>query len=119
MKKNHNLIIFNDTTGKIIGDKIKYAGSFFLRLKGLLFCKSLSPGEGLFLDPCSSVHSFGMKIIIDVVFLDEKFRVLKIVPQMKANQVVSQKRARYVLELKEGTISKLGISVGDTLKVLC
>lgn len=117
MKKQGNLKIINNSTGTLIGDKIKYAGTFFLRLKGLLGCTFLEPGAGLLLYPCSSVHSFGMKISIDVLFLDENLRVLRTVPWMKPGLTARQKGARFVLELKAGTIERLGIKTGDILNI--
>jgi len=117
MKKNSNLIIINNATGVVIGDKIKYAGTFFLRLKGLLGCKSLNPGEGLLLHPCSAVHSFGMKLPIDVLFLDQNLCVIKIVPRMKPGLTARQKGASYVLELMAGAVEELGIKEGEKLTV--
>lgn len=112
------LTIINRSTGQVIGDKIKYADSFFLRLKGLLFCEFLAPGEGILIDPCSSVHSFGMKIIIDIAFLDHNFRVLKTVSNMRPGRTAGQKKARYVLEMPSGTNEVKGIKVGDLLLMI-
>ncbi|MEL7563584.1 MAG: DUF192 domain-containing protein [Dehalobacterium sp.] len=113
MSINSEIKIINKSSGEIIGNRIKYAGTFLLRLKGLLFCKSLSPGEGLLLYPCSSVHSMGMRIPIDVVFLDQDLHVLNTVSDMKPGLTARQKGASYTLELKAGTIKNQGIGPGD------
>lgn len=117
MKKNSILKIISQSNGVIVGDRIKYAGTFLLRLKGLLFCKSLAPGEGLLLYPCSSVHSFGMKISIDIVFLEQNLHVLKTVSHMRPGFTAQQKGARYVLEMAVGTIEAKGIRVGDIFSI--
>jgi len=117
MKKYDILKIINQSDSEIIGDRIKYARTFLQRLKGLLFCECLSPGEGLLLYPCSSVHSFGMRISIDVVFLDRNLHVLKTVSHMRPGLTAQQKEAKYVLEMAAGIIKEKGIKVGDTLSM--
>jgi hypothetical protein len=39
---------------------------------------ALRPGEALWLEPCGSIHTWGMRYSIDVVFLSRDFRVLAI-----------------------------------------
>jgi len=117
MKKQRLVKIINNSTGVLIGDRIKYAGTFFLRLKGLLGCKSLAPGEGLLLHPCSAVHTFGMKIPLDLLFLDQNFSVLQVVTGLAPGFTARQKGARFVLELRAGIVEELGIRVGDSLRL--
>ncbi len=92
------------------------AGTFFLRLRGLLG-RGLSRGEGLILTPCDQIHTFGMKYPIDVVYLDSAGLVLEVeaaVPEGKACRRV--KGARSVLELFAGEAERLEITKGDVLK---
>ena len=41
-----------------------------------------SPGEGLLLTPCSSVHMYGMRFPLDVAFLDRGGAVVAIYPSL-------------------------------------
>jgi uncharacterized membrane protein (UPF0127 family) len=49
---------------------------------GLLNRKALAQGEGLLLDRCYGIHTFGMRFPIDVVFLDKELRVMRAVPAL-------------------------------------
>ena len=48
------------------------------RRVGLLKHERLEPGEGLWIVPCESVHTFFMKFPIDLVYLDKKRKVRKV-----------------------------------------
>lgn len=52
------------------------ACTFFTRLKGLMFVKSISEDGGLLLENCNSVHTFFMKFPINVIYLDKDFKVI-------------------------------------------
>lgn len=56
--------------------RISFASRWHQRLLGLMFRASLSPGEGLLLSPCASVHTAFMPFPIDLVYLDSEWRVL-------------------------------------------
>ncbi len=62
--------------------EVLYAGwgttTFLERLRGLMFRRSLAPGECLFITPCYSVHTFFMMFPIDVLYLGEDGTVLAI-----------------------------------------
>lgn len=78
------------------------AGSFFERLRGLLFRKPLTAEEGMVLIPCSSIHTFGMRYAIDAVFLDADCRIISIVRALPPRRVRSASGAKMVLELAGG-----------------
>jgi len=61
--------------GETLAKKVYLAKSLRERLRGLLGRTALPDNEGLLLDPCSSIHTVGMKFPIDVVFLDKHDRV--------------------------------------------
>jgi len=109
------LKVINKSNGTVIGERIKVAATFWARLKGLLGCTGLRPGAGLLLFPCSSIHTCGMKMNIDVVFLDRRFRVVKVVENLKPGLTVKQKGAHYVLEMGCGMIKEKGVNIRDEL----
>jgi uncharacterized membrane protein (UPF0127 family) len=57
-----------------------------------------------------SVHTFGMREVIDVAFLDGDHRVIR-VSSVPPRRIVFARHARHVLEMPTGT----GVSWGDTL----
>lgn len=88
------------------------------RLVGLLGRGSLPPGEGLVIDPCSSVHTAFMRFAIDVLYVSRDGEVLKIVPNMKPFRASAMARARcYVIELPTGTAAETSTAVGDELEL--
>jgi uncharacterized membrane protein (UPF0127 family) len=50
---------------------------------GLLPRTALASGEGLWIRPATSVHTFFMRMVIDVAFVDRKGRVIKVYSRLK------------------------------------
>jgi len=68
------------------------------RLRGLRGLEGLGPGEALLIPNCRSVHTFGMRFPIRVVFLDAEFRVVEVV-RLRPNRLARPRlKARHVLE---------------------
>jgi hypothetical protein len=110
------LRVINATRGAALAEQCGEARSFFARGRGLMGHSGLAPGEGLLIDPCSSVHSFFMRFPIDVVFADKTHRVVGLTATMVPNRPYAGAwRARYVVELPAGTIAATGTQVGDAL----
>jgi len=106
----------NMSRGTEIGNQIMLADAFWSRFRGLLGRKSLMPGEGILLHPCSSIHCLGMRFPIDAVFLDRDYRVLAVRDQMKPGALASCKGAACVLELAAGEAETHSIQKGDQLQ---
>ncbi len=106
----------NTSRDVVLGDAVREAGSWFSRMKGLLWTDGLAAGEGLWLHPCSGIHSFGMKYEFDAMFLDSGRKVVGLYGRFPRNRVSRLfLTARGVLELPEGTIEKTGTEVGDEI----
>ncbi|MFV9503196.1 MAG: DUF192 domain-containing protein [Oscillochloridaceae bacterium umkhey_bin13] len=102
----------------MLADSCAEARSFLARGKGLMGHPGLAPGEGLLIDPCSSVHSFFMRFPIDVVFADAQHRVVGLTVAMAPNRPFAGAwRARYVVELPAGTIAATATALGDQLLI--
>jgi uncharacterized membrane protein (UPF0127 family) len=84
------------------GIRIAEAHSLRARLLGVAFLPRLDPREGLLLPRCSSVHTFGMRFAIDVVFLDRDERVLEVRHHVAPGRVVRRRGAAAVLETRAG-----------------
>jgi uncharacterized membrane protein (UPF0127 family) len=68
------------------------------RTRGLIGARALGPHRAILLERCRSVHTFGMRFPIDVVFLDRDLRVVH-VRRMKPGRMTRPRlRARHVLE---------------------
>lgn len=85
------------------------------RRTGLLKHDRLNPGEGLWIIPCESVHTFFMKFPIDLLYLDKGKKVRKIrhaVPAWRLSVCLS---AHSIVELRAGTLEGSGTQVGDEI----
>jgi uncharacterized membrane protein (UPF0127 family) len=110
--------VYNTTRNTSIATQCAEARSFLARLRGLMGHPGLEAGQGLLIEPCSSVHSFFMRFPIDVIFVDRTNTVVGITTSMAPNRPYAGARnARYVIELPAGTIAASGTQIGDALQV--
>jgi uncharacterized protein len=72
------------------------------RLLGLAFRRGMDPCEALLIPRCWSVHTFGMRFAIDVLFLDEEWDVLEVRHHVKPCRIVGCRRATAVVETRAG-----------------
>jgi uncharacterized membrane protein (UPF0127 family) len=86
-------------------------------MKGLLGRSELPPGEGVFLRPASSIHTFlyAMRFPIDAVFLDRELVVRKVAHNVKPWRLVFARSVRGVLELSAGETESRGVESGQRL----
>jgi len=107
----------NATRDRLLGDAVRTAGTFLSRLAGLIGRDGLAPGEGLWIAPCSCIHSFGMRFEIDAVFVDADGRVAGLCERFRRNRISPVfRKAEGVLELPAGTIGRTGTEVGDEVR---
>ena len=108
--------IRNVTRRTELASDARAARGFVPRLVGLLGRASLNDGEGLLIDPCSSVHTAFMRFSIDVVYVDGDGRVAKACADLKPFRFSGVLRgAKSVVELPTGTIDRTGTAPGDQL----
>jgi hypothetical protein len=110
------MVCRNLTKGNVVASRVVIADTSAARRKGLLGRASLTPDEGMYLEPCHSVHTIGMKFAIDIVFLDPQGAVVEVrasVPPGVA--MVTSRKARSTLELAAGAAALRRIEVGDKL----
>jgi uncharacterized membrane protein (UPF0127 family) len=107
----------NQTRNTVLGGAVDIADSSQKRRTGLLKHTRLEEGEGLWIVPCESVHTFFMKFAIDLVYLDKNKKVRKVrsaVPPWRLSACLS---AHSILELPAGTIERTGTRPGDELSI--
>lgn len=110
------LRVMNLTRGSVLATRLEVAASGPKRRKGLLGRESLSPGEGLWIVPCESVHTFFMRFPIDLVYLDEENRIRKVRSGVGAWRMSACLSAHSVLELAAGTIRGTETRRGDIVE---
>jgi uncharacterized protein len=110
--------IVNQTRNCTLADQAELARSFMARGRGLMGRTALPMGYALIIYPEWSIHTFFMRIPIDVLFVDRDNRVLGLRRAMPPSQPfagVAPWRGRYVIEMSAGVIDTTGTAIGDQL----
>ncbi|WP_243369791.1 DUF192 domain-containing protein [Geotalea sp. SG265] len=106
----------NNTTHKELACSLTIADRLLSRMKGLLGRESMSCGEGLWIKPCMSIHTFGMRFPIDVIFLNRQHAVVAVKKELPPNRLTAiYSAATSVLELPAGTIERTATKPGDRI----
>lgn len=109
--------VTNETRGALLADEAEVADSFARRFKGLMGVTDFPMGRGLHIVPCTSIHTFFMKIAIDAVFLDQQQVVVEVYHALRPWRMSRfHPAAHSVLELPAGTALSSGTSAGDRLR---
>ncbi|MER2555127.1 MAG: DUF192 domain-containing protein [Thauera sp.] len=92
---------------------IRSARSFPQRALGLLGLSALPADEGLLIRPCASIHTFGMRFAIDVLFVDRNGIVLAAHADVGPWRMLRCRGATAVLELAAGGARALCLRSGQ------
>lgn len=84
------------------GRRVPVALSRSARLLGLALLDRPAAGAGLLLPGCRSVHTFGMRFPLDLVFLDGNLRAVSLRRAVPPLRVAFERRAQAVLEVPVG-----------------
>lgn len=108
---------FNLSNEQVLAELLRVAATESERKQGLIGAQPLRQGEGLLLNPCEMIHTRGLAISIDVVYIDDHDRVVGLDEKLPPDSEGSAyKDVHKVLELPAGTIRKTSTKVGDQLK---
>jgi uncharacterized protein len=112
------LTAINVTRGTRLTECGRVADNAVTRMVGLLRDKMLAEGDGLWIVPCNSIHSFWMKFEFDAIFLDKNLRVVHLVSAMKPWRISKLVfGAHSVLEVPAGLILRTATELGDRLEM--
>lgn len=110
------LRVVNRTRNTVLVTNGLVADTYRTRLLGLMGKRELPPGFGLLLLHETAIHTFGMRLPIDVIYLNAAGVVLRTtlaMPPMRLGPLV--RGVRNVLELPKGTLAQSRTLVGDQL----
>jgi uncharacterized membrane protein (UPF0127 family) len=108
-------VVVNVNRGSTVAQRVCIASDSSARRKGLLGIEHFTPGAGLWIAPCEAIHTFGMKMPIDAIFLDHHFQVRKLRRNLSPGRISLCLSAASVLEVEAGTAARSGTAVGDRL----
>ncbi len=117
-RPDQRFLVTNPARGTVLASRLEVSDSGPKRNKGLLGREELAPGEGLWIVPCESVHTFFMRFAIDLVYLDRKNKIKKVRSAVGPWRLSACLTAHSVLELPAGTIKATQTQRGDVLEFL-
>jgi uncharacterized membrane protein (UPF0127 family) len=81
-----------------------------------MFRRGLAAHGGIWIAPCSGIHTFFMRFPIDVIFLDRQHRVVRVCSRLRSWRMVPLVlKAHSVVELPAGTLDGLPLPRGEQL----
>lgn len=104
------------TAGREVCGRCELAERPWARMRGLLARRSLPPSEGMLFPGVSSVHTFGMRFPLDVVFLDDRQQVLSVHAGVRPWRLARHRGAAATLELAAGEAGRVGLEPGLRLE---
>ena len=113
MKRGYKAV--NATQNNVVAACVDIADNPWDRFWGLMNKPGVPEGYGLWIVPCSDIHSLFMRFEFDAVFVDKQGKVVKLVEKMKPWGLSLAKGAHAVLELDGGVIAKAGIHLYDEI----
>jgi uncharacterized protein len=87
----------------VLGHEVPVAIGSSVRLLGLSHLDRGRAGRGLLIPRCRSIHTFGMRFALDLVFLDRDGRPCSVRRGVPPRRLAWDRRADAVLELPGGT----------------
>lgn len=117
-------LVRNGSNGELICERASCALTLKERTRGLLGRDGLGDGQALLFAtppwfPVMWMHTFGMQFPVDIIFMDSRWRVLKVNPHLKPQRLSSiAMRARYALELPAGTTDRTRTRAGDKINII-
>ena len=91
--------------------QVRIAQDFLGKARGLLGRPLPAPGCGLLLPGVTTVHGFGMRHCIDLLFLDGQGVIVRVASLGPAS-IIRCRGARHVLEMRDAESGRLGLCPG-------
>ncbi|MFH9889566.1 DUF192 domain-containing protein [Streptomyces luteogriseus] len=110
------LVVHGDGGEASVRVPLEIAASYRARTKGLLGRDSLD--GAILLSPANSVHTFRMRMAIDVAYLDRRLRVIAVRTMRPGLLGMPRLRARHVVEAEAGAMSGWGMREGARVEVV-
>ncbi|MFI8530433.1 DUF192 domain-containing protein [Streptomyces aquilus] len=115
LRDGQGLLVVRGETGSV-SVPLEIATSYRARTKGLLGRDGI---EGaILLSPANSVHTFRMRIPIDVAYLDRNLVVIAVRTMKPGRLGLPRVRARHVVEAEAGAMGGWGLRSGVRAEVL-
>jgi uncharacterized protein len=103
-------------TNEVIVTDLHHANTFWKRFKGLMGTKILPEQSGLYINPCSQIHTCFMQYSIDLIYLDQSNAVVGIEENLAPWKIGKRfDNVKSVIELPANTIQQTSLKVGQKI----
>jgi hypothetical protein len=103
-------------TGRLLASRIRRAEGWLDRTLGLLPRSAIAMDEGLWIPRCGAVHTLGMRVPLDIVFLDGDGRVIGVEAAVRPGRWhVGRSGAQAVAEFAAGFATAHALTAGTLL----
>jgi len=113
-------MIINSYKNRVLAKECKECKSIFSKARGLMFTFPIKNKGLIFFfekEKRIDLHMFFVFYPIDLIFLDRKRKIIELKEKfMPFTVYISNKKAKYVLELPEKTIKKSNSKIGDKIR---
>lgn len=110
--------VYNQTRECFLSLGVTAADSPLARLRGMIGRFSLKSDEGIWVVPYSVVHTLGVFVPLDLIYLDENHRVIHLMEHFHTFWIAPLRiQSESVLELGAHTIYSSQTQVGDQLLI--
>jgi uncharacterized membrane protein (UPF0127 family) len=117
--KRKTYCVYNQTRETFLSLSVTAADTIFTRLRGFIGRLKLGSDEGIWLVPSRGVHTLGVLVPLDLIYLDENYRVIHLVEHFPTFRIAPLRiQAESVLEVPTHTIYSSQTQPGDQL-VIC
>ena len=108
--------LWNVRTGAVLAQRVRLADTPGARELRLLARDVIGCDDGLWLDGCTEIDTFGMRVAIDVLFLDDEGRVIAAHYEVPPNvRMIRCDLATSAVQL--GTAAERDVRYGDFLEL--
>ena len=110
--------LYNSRNDRVLAARVEPAFDSRSRRRGLLGRDRMDEDAALLIAPCSSIHTFFMRFVIDVVFAARDGRVMKSYASLPAWRIAFAWGAFVAIELPSGAAARSDTQHGDPLKIV-
>ena len=117
-RERRTVCVYNKTRECFLSLGVTVADNTFARLRGLIGRFKLRSDEGIWVVPSSGVHTLGVMVPLDLLYLDASYRVVQTVEHFPTFRIAPIRTdSESVLELPTHTIYSSQTQVGDQLLI--
>jgi uncharacterized membrane protein (UPF0127 family) len=118
MGERHRFCVYNKSRECFLSLGVTVANTTLSRLRGLIGRFNLRSDEGIWIVPSSGVHTLGVMVPLDLIYLDASHRVVHLVEHFPTFRIAPIRAdSESVLELPTHAIYSSQTQVGDQLLI--